>query len=146
MTRISSGTPEIWPSICQQNKQAILETLDDVIAELNTVRSTIEVEDADAILNHLSQARSARQSLPTSRELPAELAEVRVRIKDEKGQLAALTALAATNDVNIYDVEIAHSAEGPTGVLVLVVSAGASERLLDAFQSAGYTVSVRYLQ
>ncbi len=38
-----------------------------------------------------------------------------------KACLAEITALAGDERINIYDVEIAHSAEGPRGVLILMV-------------------------
>jgi hypothetical protein len=43
-----------------------------------------------------------------------------------------VSTLAATHGVNIRDFEIAHSLEGRSGVLVLVVA----ERGVDAFEAA----------
>ena len=57
---------------------------------------------------------------PRSRR-PEELAEVRVPVPDRPGVLAEVTTLAAELDVNIADLEIAHSSEGDRGVLILLV-------------------------
>ena len=51
---------------------------------------------------------------------------------DREGVLAELTTLAGDLGINIYDIEIAHSAEGPRGVLVLVVASGEAARLRTA--------------
>jgi nitrate reductase NapAB chaperone NapD len=52
--------------------------------------------------------------------------------------LAEITSLAADGGISIYDIEIAHSAEGPRGVLILVVDSAESERLRDAIEAKGY--------
>jgi hypothetical protein len=40
--------------------------------------------------------------------------------------------------ISIYDIEIAHSAEGPRGVLILVVDSAEASSLADAVESRGY--------
>jgi hypothetical protein len=55
--------------------------------------------------------------------------------------LADVTTLAGELGVNIYDLEIAHSAEGPRGVLVLVVDAAAAEAVVSPLRARGYRVS-----
>ncbi len=145
MTRIASGSPDIWPPICLQNGDAITSALDEVIASLNELRTAVADENADAIRTALSSARSARTNLPTAVPLPPGLSEVRVRIKDERGELAAITGLAAELDVNIFDLEIAHSAEGPTGVIVLLVDSDVSDVLRGGLLARGYRPSVRPL-
>ena len=49
-------------------------------------------------------------------------------VPDRPGVLAEVTTLAGELGVNIFDLEIAHSAEGDRGVLVLVVDAAAADR------------------
>lgn len=145
MTRIAAGSPDIWPPICLQNGEAITDALGDVIEALQTLQTAVEAEDAEAIRSALTTARAARVNLPAAVPLPPHLDEVRVRIKDQKGELAAITGLAAELDVNILDLEIAHSAEGPTGVIVLLVSADASDVLRGGLLARGYRPSVRKL-
>jgi len=71
----------------------------------------------------------------------AAMFELRIPVPDREGVIAEVTTLAATHGVNIADLEIAHSLEGRSGVLVLVVP----ERGLDAFEHAliehGYHVA-----
>lgn len=145
MTRIAAGAPDIWPPICLQNGPAIVGALDDVIATLKRLRKAVEDGDGDTIGSALVRARQARVNLPGTKLLPPNLAEVRVRIKDERGQLAAITGLAAELDVNIFDVEIAHSPEGPTGVIVLLVDDDVSDRLRGGLLARGYRPSIRPL-
>ena len=141
MTRIASGSPAIWPPICLQNDEAIVEALDAVIAGLVELREAVNGEDADAIHDALVDARAARVSLPTVNPLPPGLAEVRIRVKDEPGELATITGLAAELDVNIFGLEIAHSAEGPTGVIVLLVDVEVTDVLRGGLLARGYRPS-----
>ena len=68
-----------------------------------------------------------------------------MRIKDESGQIAVITGLAAELDVNIFDLDIAHSATGPTGVIGLVVDIDAADVLKQGLLAQGYRPSVRPL-
>jgi prephenate dehydrogenase len=145
MTRIAAGSPDLWPPICVQNRDAITDALDEVITTLGSIRTAVADGDVDRLRNELTDARRARVNLPSAVPLPPNMAEIRVRIKDERGELATLTGLAAELDVNIYDIEIAHSAEGPTGVIVLLVNAEVAERLRGGMLARGYRPSVRPL-
>lgn len=145
MTRIAAGSPDIWPPICLQNSEAITDVLQEVIDSLTSMRAAVEQSDTGTIRASLTTARSARVNLPGAVPLPPNLAEARVRIKDQKGELAAITGLAAELDVNIVDLEIAHSAEGPTGVIVLLIDAEAIDILRGGLLARGYRPSFRTL-
>jgi hypothetical protein len=60
--------------------------------------------------------------------------------------LAEITTLAGDLGVNIADLEIAHSAEGERGVLVLVVDADGAERLQTGLTGRAYRSTARALQ
>src|SRR5471030_5539 len=71
--------------------------------------------------------------------------ELRIPVPDRRGVLAEITSLAANGGISIYDIEIAHSAEGPRGVLILVVDSAEAERLRDAIEAQGYHCSAERL-
>ena len=68
-------------------------------------------------------------------------AEVRVPVFDRPGVLAEVTTLLGEMGINIYDLEIAHSAEGDRGVLVLVIDAAATERVRDVLHQRDFRSS-----
>ncbi len=138
MTRVAAGHPGIWPDICSENSHAIAEVLDDLIEALGVVRREVSESDRAGLLARLERARAARVSLPTGAPMPSELAEVRVPIPDRHGEIAAIATLATELDVNIYDLEIAHSAEGDRGVVLLIVENGLVERLKGGLMAQGY--------
>ena len=146
MTRIAAGHPGIWPDICMDNATAITSVIDEVISSLQETRDFISTENKEALLTRLQQARTARVNLPTGVPQDIELAIVRVPVLDQPGELASLTRLATEIDVNIYDLEIAHSSEGQRGVVIMVVPVDRSERLLGALMANGYRPSVRSME
>lgn len=143
MTRIAAGHPGIWPDICSENRAAIIAVLDQLIASLTTMRNVVGAGDRQALLESLELARAARVNLPATVGRADELAEVRVPVPDRPGVIAEVTTLAGELSVNIVDLEIAHSAEGERGVLVLVVASTEAGQLVDALAARGYHPSAR---
>lgn len=146
MTRIASGHPGIWPDICAENRTAIVDVLDGLLASLTEVRGIVADDDREGLLTVLEQARTARANLPSRLSGVGDLCEVRIPVPDRAGVLAEVTTLAGTLDVNIADLEIAHSGEGDRGVLILVVEARAAERLRRKLVDQGYRPSVTPLE
>jgi len=143
MTRIAAGHPGMWLDICDANSGAITEILNQLIESLVEVRDMVGEKDRDAIEAHLVNARAARVNLPSGMPAGLELAEVRVTIPDRAGELARLTTLAP--EINIYDFEIAHSAEGHRGVGIMVVALETVESFVAQLREAGYRPSFRHL-
>lgn len=59
-TRIASSDPVMWHDIMRANKGAILQSMDLFIDNLSRLRSSIEHEDSDYLLNVFSRAKEAR--------------------------------------------------------------------------------------
>jgi cyclohexadieny/prephenate dehydrogenase len=59
-TRIASSDPVMWHDIMHANKTAILQSMDLFIDNLSRLRSGIENEDSDYLLNVFSRAKEAR--------------------------------------------------------------------------------------
>jgi len=146
MTRIAAGHPGIWPDVCTANSQAILSTLDELLTQLSAMREKVASGDRMWLLEVLENAAIARRSLPKAAVRPERLAEVRVPVPDRPGVLAEITTLAGSLGVNISDLEIAHSAEGERGVLVLVIGADTVGDLQEGLADRGYRSTARGLE
>ncbi len=146
MTRIAAGHPGIWPDICAENREAIVAGLDDLIGGLTEVRTIVAEADAERLLEVLGQARRARVNLPARVARPEDLVELRLSIPDREGILGPIFTLATDLDVSVVDFEVAHSMEGPEGVLILVVDAEAGERLQAGLAAQGYRPSRRAIE
>lgn len=137
MTRVASGHPGIWPDVCAENSTAIVEVLDSLVSRLGELRNLVVGGDRQGIYSLLEQAREARRSLPRGAPVPESLAELRIPVADRPGALAEITTLCSDTGVNIFDLEIAHSAEGERGVLILVVDGAVAEPTRDRLVSRG---------
>jgi prephenate dehydrogenase len=146
MTRVAAGDPGIWPDICADNRAAILEVLDALIASLGGLRAAIDGAERTTLLDHLERASEARRNLPVGAPAARESVEIRVPVPDRPAVLAEVTTLLAEVGVNIYDIEIAHSAEGERGVLVMVVSAAAVPVARELLTARGYRLSVKRME
>jgi len=141
MTRIAAGHPAIWPDICVANRDAILTALDAYRASLDDVRRLVEQTDGDALLATLERGRAARRNLPVGRRTQGPFTELRIPVPDRSGVIAEVASIAQGLGVNIVDIEVAHSIEGESGVLVLVVPVTGAEAFDAGLVAAGYHVS-----
>ncbi len=145
MTRIAAGEPSIWPDIFRDNAAAVLEALDDLRARLDEARRMLVEGDRDALVALLEHARAARRNLPPRLPRPELVVECRLPVPDRPGVLAEVTTVLGELGANIRDIEIAHSAEGERGVLVLVIDSEASERARVALVGLGYRPAISRL-
>jgi prephenate dehydrogenase len=145
MTRVAAGHPGIWPDICAENAAAIVDALDALLGDLAAMRVRVAEHDRDALLGELQKASAARRNLPARIARPDHLAELRIPVPDRAGVLAEITSLAADASIGIYDIEIAHSAEGPRGVLILVVDGADADTLAGAVEDKGYRCQAAHL-
>ncbi len=141
MTRVAAGQPSIWPDICEDNAEAIVATLDLLVTALGDMRRRVAGRDHASLLAVLDRAATARRALGERAPRPDELVEVRVPVEDRPGALAVPVVLATELGVNLVDLEIAHSAEGDRGVLVLVLAAAAAPAFAAALAERGYRSS-----
>jgi prephenate dehydrogenase len=138
MTRIAAGQPSIWPDICEDNAEAIVETLDLLIDALGTMRRRVADHDHDSLLEILGRASASRRALSDRAPRPEELVEVRIPVPDRTGMIAEITVLVTELGINIVDLEIAHSVDGDRGVLLVVVDQLSAPTLLATLSGRGY--------
>ena len=121
MTRVASGSAAIWIDICRENRDAIVGALDEMVDGLTRMRDVVSAGRYDELLDHLQRAREARANLPGRIADLGQVVEVRVPISDRSGSAVEIFQIAAELGVNIANFEVAHSVEGESGVLVLIV-------------------------
>ena len=145
MTRIAAGHPGIWPDVCAENRVAITVTLDRLVASLRRLRALVDTGDRNGILAVLERARDARVNLPMRAPQAEDVVEIRIPVPDRPGVLAEVTTLLGQLDVNIFDLEIAHSAEGDRGVLLVAVDVRHADLARGALLARNYRPAVRRL-
>lgn len=61
-TRIASSDPVMWRDICIENRDAILESIEDFQQNLQQLRDQVAAADSDAILDVFTHAKSVRDA------------------------------------------------------------------------------------
>lgn len=140
MTRIAAGNPEIWLDICAENREAIVAALDRLMDAVAELRTAVGEGNRELLLATLDRARHARRNLPVRAVQPERLVEVRVPVPDRPGVIAEVSTLLGELGVNIFDLELAHSAEG-RGVIVMLIDAAASDLIRGALLARRYRPS-----
>jgi len=141
MTRVSAGDPAIWPDVLIENADAVAAGLQSLRNRLELLQRDIMTGDRSSLMSELTNAALARRELPGRGVRSEELTHLRIPVPDRPGVLAEVTTTASDLNVNIFDIEIAHSVEGQPGVILIAVERGDSERLAQALESHGYRVA-----
>jgi prephenate dehydrogenase len=128
------------------NREAILSTLDRLTASLDKLRAVVAAGDREGLLEVLERAREGRVNLPTGAPSLQRATEVRLPVPDRPGVIAEVSTLLGGLGVNIFDLEIVHSAEGDRGVMVLIVDASAEDVVHAALAGRGYRTYMRRLE
>ena len=146
MTRIAAGSPSIWPDICAENRDAIVEVIDRLTEELSRVRDLVATGDRPGLLAALQRSHVARRNLPSRVVQPDSLAELRIPVPDRDGGIAEVATMASDLGINIVDFEIAHSSEGDRGVLIILVDRSRAATYRSALLDRGYRPSLNTLE
>ncbi|MCI0471651.1 MAG: prephenate dehydrogenase/arogenate dehydrogenase family protein [Candidatus Aminicenantes bacterium] len=117
LTRIAQGSYAVWSNIIRDNKNCIIEAVDNLIKYLNTFKDCLEKEN---FKKELHKAQKTRLKIPAgTKGLINPLVDLRIEIEDKPGILADITAILAAENINIKDIAILKIRENLAGVLQL---------------------------
>ena len=120
ITRIASGDPGLWENIIMSNKNNVIDSIDELINNLNLFRNAIENSDKDELRSLLNKAKNSREAYETGRKTIMNLMyELNIDVPDKPGSIAGITAKLTENKINIKNIYIAESRENETGCMRL---------------------------
>ncbi len=118
MTRIAASSPVMWQEICLSNKRQLLKLMDLYSGQLAKLRSYIEKEDKEGLMDYFTKAKNYRDSLTVRQSGPMQPAYgLYCDLIDEVGGIATIATLLASNGINIKNIGILHNREFEDGVL-----------------------------
>lgn len=120
ITRIASSSPEMWKDILLHNRDTLIELLDQWQDEMNGIKTLLEKEKSDAILDYFKQAKKFRDGLPQKEKgaIPA-FYDLFVDIPDYPGVISEITGYLAKENISITNIRILETREDIIGVLVI---------------------------
>ncbi len=130
LTRVGASLPLPWVELLKTNRQPVLDAIGHLRVRLAVLEAAI-VSDDDTLLSLLTQAREVRRSLG------APVAQVRVALADQPGELAKVGHAFEASGADIRDIQMRHAPYGGGGVLTVAVRPGEENTLRDALTDAG---------
>lgn len=120
ITRIASSSPEMWRDILLQNKDVLLELLDQWQEEMNSVKVLLQNEDSEEIYHYFQEAKNFRDGLPIKEKgaIPA-FYDLFVDVPDYPGVISEITGYLALEEISITNIRIHESREEIYGILVI---------------------------
>ena len=133
LTRVGASHPIPWVEILKTNDVAVLDAIGALRARLAVIEAAI-LSDDDTLLTMLSEARDTRRALGSP------VAQVRVALADQPGELAKVGHAFESSGVDIRDIQMRHAPYGGGGVLTLSVRPGEEGSLRLALEDEGLLI------
>lgn len=122
ITRIASSSPEMWNSICNENKDEILKIIDNFISILNSFKNDLKESENENIFNFFSSAKTYRDTF-TNKSSYAYLKtyDILLDVIDRPGIIATISTMLSVNNINIKNIGIINSREYENGILQIIL-------------------------
>lgn len=121
ITRIASSSPEVWSSICSDNKNKILDVLSKFRMNIENIEN--ELKGNVNLYEFFDQAREYRNTFAsrTAQTICTQY-EIYVDVADQPGAIATIATLLSVNNINIKNIGIINNREYSEGALQIVFS------------------------
>ena len=140
ITRIASSSPDVWNSICQDNREPILKVLDTYIETIKELKKSLERKED--IYSFFESARDYRNTFESRNEnTVCKFYEIAVDVVDQPGAIATIATLLSVNSVNIKNIGIRNTRDYNDGALYIAFeNESHKNRAIDILKSMNYKV------
>lgn len=144
VTRIAASDPRLWLDILMENREAVEESLMEIIEDLSRILHLLREGEEEELLSWMDRASAGRRNLaPALRESLAELFVLSLPVEDRPGVISDITLTVGEMGINIDDLELVHPLEIGQGILRLSVTGeDNARRAAEALRAKGYRVTV----
>ncbi len=118
-TRVAGANSAIWTDIYLSNGDAVIDSIEQAIGQLDQLRTALREADRDQITAWNEQARSDRDALLNASLLGGAVHELRVSVPNRPGVIAEIALELGRAGVNIVDMALSPSADNSQGVVAL---------------------------
>lgn len=141
-TRIAAGSPALWTGIAFDNRETIVEGLEEIRSILGGYAETLREGNKESFTGLLQRAAEARRSLP-AKWVPAteDLLEVRIPLTNRPGIVAEVTTIASKVGCNIQSIDIDHITSSSAVLSLILTDEGDIGKLSTQLIKAGFSVS-----
>ncbi len=144
ITRIASSSPDMWESICIENKREILKVLESYENTIHEFKSRIEAEDKKGIYNLLDEAKTYRDNFSNNTPgLITKRYEIVVDVLDRPGSIAVIAVLLSSNGVNIKNIGIVNSREEDAPLFISFADENDRQKSVHLLREHNYDVHIK---
>ena len=118
ITRIASSNPDMWESICFENKEQIFKVLSSLENVIKRLKDSLIQNEHSSVHDFFDEARLYRDSF--SNITPGSFIkryEIVIDVLDKPGSIAIISVLLSSNNINIKNMSIVNNRERENGVL-----------------------------
>lgn len=115
ITRIASSSAQMWNSVCIENNEQILNTLEEFKKSLSTIENYIRQKDESKMIDFFCEAKQFRDSVDNVKKAN----EICTKIENTPGQLKNIISILADNGLNIINLSIQDDIDEKHGTLKL---------------------------
>jgi prephenate dehydrogenase len=140
MTRIASGSPEMWTDIALDSSVSISSALGSHIKSLQEIKDAVCNKDEAFLKEFFSNAKKYRDSLPVKGKGAVQgMPQLLLEVPDKPGVLRDVTAILGNADINIKDLSIQNIREYEGGTLrITVQDSEHAAKALELLINSGY--------
>ncbi len=118
ITRIASGSPEMWNGVCKENKKEILKVIRKFSDIICNFEDALVNDDQNAIFNFFEEARTYRNSfLDRNKGVLPRTYDIFLNVCDKPGIIATISTHLSVNNINIKNIGIINNREFENGIL-----------------------------
>lgn len=144
ITRIASGSPEMWVDIALDASKPIAAILEEHIHSLQKVQRAVQDKDEVYLQEFFARAKTYRDALPAKGSGAVQgMPQLLLEVPDRPGVLRDVTAKLGDAGINIKDISIQNIREYEGGTLRLTVQDGdCAAKAMNLLTKAGYACRV----
>ncbi len=140
ITRIASSSPEVWSSICNDNRDKIISILQKFRENIECIEK--ELKDNKNLYDFFDDAKKYRDTFahraPITRDNQY---EIFIDIIDEPGAISIISTLLSINGINIKNIGVINNREYSDGALQIVFSEPSQrDKAVEILKLRNYTV------
>ncbi len=141
ITRIASSSPEVWSSICVDNKESILQVIESFKSSLDSFTDAI-TNNSQSLNKSFADARDYRNSFSGKKAASyANSFELLVDTAEKPGIIACVATILSFNGINIKSIGVVNNREYADGILQIVLeSKEAKDKCHKLLTQMNYTV------
>lgn len=140
ITRIASSSPEVWDSICQDNRDEILKVWEVFKKSIDDVDTALR--NKESLYDFFSEARDYRNTFTNKKSTAlGSIYKINVDMKDRPGEIGTISTILSSQGLNIKNINILNNREYSEGALeILFDSQENKDKAIHILEFMNYTI------